>query len=177
MHALLTDRVAGMELTEQAHAEGASCGWADLTAPILKIVMQQLPLSDRMQSCALVCASWARAASAATNTAGIVLEKEAIDGESLQHWLYKYGRGISKLQLVEDDYSDGFGLYTIPISKLQDVALHGVLLTPHSQLFSHLQAATGLTSLSLRIEYTTESCWVFGRFSSRSGGSQSRAQW
>jgi hypothetical protein len=77
-------------------------GFTDLPEEVLKLLMQLLPLKDRMTSCCLVSKRLHAAAVAATHalavstTAGQIRPERA---ESVLGWIFHYGQHLTQLQL------------------------------------------------------------------------------
>jgi len=123
------------------------------TVDVMTLVMKHMSLSDRF-TCALVCKTWAEAATAATHS--IILEHRLRDFACLQRWIQKHGSQLEVLQLHD---CDGAALSALPCAKLQDLLLHGTAaISPHwsisSSVWSDIAAATRLTSVSLAYVYT-----------------------
>jgi len=113
---------------------------------IITIVLGSLPLRDRF-TCALVCKTWAEAATAATYS--IILEQNGMqDLSSLQHWLEKHGNMLEVLQLHECYEGYDAVLTALPCcAKLQYLLLQDVSMA--SRTWGDIASANKLTSISL----------------------------
>jgi len=117
-------------------------------------LLESMSLSDRF-TCALVCKSWAEAATAATHSI-IILRGEVQDLSCFEAWLEKHGSHLEVLQLHECDRE---ALAALPCSQLQDLLMHGNLMYGKKlimgfKLWCNIAAATKLTSVSLSDVFT-----------------------
>jgi hypothetical protein len=125
-------------------------GWSELPAETLALVMAKLPLTCRLgtSTCsALVSKHFLEAAVSATTT--LRLKKgECADTDNLQLWLKNRGQGVEQLQIKAAPGT----ISNIACPKLRKVLLRDstVDMSPGSQLFQDLTAATQLTGMSFR---------------------------
>jgi len=111
--------------------------------PDFKImVLQSMSFSDRF-TCALVCKSWAEAATAATHS--IILRDSMQDISCLQGWIKKHGNHLEVLQLHECDCA---AMTALPCPQLQDLLLTGCV-SINGSVWRDVAAATKLTSVLL----------------------------
>jgi len=115
---------------------------------VITRILESMSLSDRF-TCALVCQSWAKAATAATRS--IIIRHRLQDLSSLQCWLKEHGSHLEVLQLHD---CDGATLTALPCPQLRDLLLHGPYekyghLTMDSEVWCGIAAAEKLTSVSL----------------------------
>jgi len=113
---------------------------------VIIALLGQMELKQRF-TCALVCADWARAAAAATDT--IVIHDLTQDLTQLQQWLDKHGSQVGTLQLRDCSCT----LVRLPCAQLQDLLLRAVAydaqLLLGSRVWLDISAATKLTSVKL----------------------------
>jgi len=128
----------------------------DLPEDIWKLVLQHVPMSQRLSSCALVCQKFKAAAVAATDCIEATLfEQPAVD--NLTTYLQQHGRHLTRLILngeCTDDDSDlnWPKLEHLPCQRLQE--LHLVSLDfrwgPDEDRPSVLDNATAITRLEIQ---------------------------
>lgn len=113
---------------------------------VTNAIFRSLANKDRC-TCALVCTSWADAATAATCS---IVKQKTRDLTSLQLWMERHGDQLEDLQL-HGCY--GSSLSALPCAHLPNLALHGSgyygSISTDSRVWIDIAAATRLTSLSL----------------------------
>jgi len=124
-----------------------------LPSAVMMRILQNVPLGQRLRSCALVSRHWAAAAAAATTRidpkgTGIMHNS---DREQLPKWLSRRGSFVTSLVLKAG--GGGKKLHALPYPQLRDLDLTGhiVRLTPTAKVkrFGLLHDATKLTCLRL----------------------------
>jgi len=121
--------------------------WSHAGPDIISLLLRGMPLRERF-ICAMVCKTWAEAATAATHS--IILKHRMQDVSGLQTWLEKHGNQVTVLQLHE---CDGAVMSALPCcAKLQDLLLHGTYrhdVSIASRTWGDIASANQLTSVSL----------------------------
>ena len=130
----------------------AMSGFTDLPEEVLKLVMQLLPLKDRMTSCCLVSKRLHAAAVAATHalavstTAGQIHPQRV---ESVLEWISHYGQHLTQLQLSGFHH---FWMRQLPCQNLQELEIGfpcRVQLGPFNGYPGVMKGCTKLTRLKL----------------------------
>lgn len=105
------------------HVQIVPRDWLSLPSKALEIIMQAVPVKQRVGQCALVCRSWASAAAAVTDS--IMLDRDAdITDGSLQLYLASHGDSITQLHVPRLGRPARWGELTeIPCPNLKDLLL------------------------------------------------------
>jgi len=111
---------------------------------LLTIILQYVPLQERLGACTRVCRSFHAAAVAATKSISIVPIKTQARCDDVIEWLRRHGSGVTALKAQCTGGLGPFLLARLPCPLLLDVDLFGLSLQP-----GFLTACTSLTRLLL----------------------------
>jgi len=124
---------------------------ADLPIEVWKLIMHEIPLRQRLSSCALVCQKFSAAAAAATYSIEATLFEQPAS-ESFVMYIQQHGSHLTSMMLTGYGATRGPVLEQLPCQHLRELNLTALQLKlgPDQDHRGVLDATTALTRLQLQ---------------------------
>jgi len=117
----------------------------DIPPAILVMILQNVPLKQRLGVCTRVCHAFCTAAVAATNSISITGMSSLAQCDNVSQWLQLHGGVVTRLDICSNiQQGDGASLASLPCPLLRDLELEGLAVQPGS-----FATCTSLTRLRL----------------------------